>query len=148
MQQMYVANKGVLINEKQEILLVCDAGLTDHVGAEDRWDVPGGRMDQGEEILEGLERELREEIGTCPDLSQARPFFVGKWGVGGDKENQPIAGIFWRIPVSGDLEITLSEEHKAFRWVPLNNIPEEARNESLDLVLGHLRTFRLCKCAH
>ena len=30
----------------------------------DFWDMPGGRMDQGEDVRQTLERELTEEIGV------------------------------------------------------------------------------------
>ena len=30
----------------------------------DIWDLPGGRLDKGEEVIEGLRREFREELGV------------------------------------------------------------------------------------
>ncbi|MCR4311139.1 MAG: NUDIX hydrolase [Candidatus Taylorbacteria bacterium] len=53
-----------------------------------KWDMPGGRLNEGEDVIEGLKREVREEIGaeievkkalvtgTFTNLSGVRIFFV------------------------------------------------------------------------
>lgn len=51
-----VALRALIRNDKGEILIVKEKGR-------DWWDLPGGGLDYGESIKEGLSRELNEEIG-------------------------------------------------------------------------------------
>lgn len=124
MEKKFVANKAVLVNAQGKILLVRDAGKLDHNTIEGKWDFPGGRMDVGETPHEGLLRELKEEIGLGPeDVVIESPINVGLWGVGGDKLNQPIIGIFYIVRLIGSPEIKLSDEHTEFQWVDPRNTP-------------------------
>lgn len=115
MLQVAVANKALLLNSLGFILLVRDAGVGDHANSGYAWDVPGGRMEPGETPMEGLVREIREEVGLEIDPRKARPLHVDLWGVGGDLDRQPIVGIFYVVPV-GDVDISLSAEHTQFMW--------------------------------
>ena len=56
-----IAQKAFIINEKGQVLLVQYPNNDLHVGG--KWDLPGGRLNEGETPLEGLKREVREEIG-------------------------------------------------------------------------------------
>lgn len=56
-----VSLKAVIINGNGEILLVKENGR-------DRWDIPGGGIEHGESIKEGLARELMEELGYQGDF--------------------------------------------------------------------------------
>lgn len=56
-----VALKAVVINNENKILLVKETGR-------DWWDIPGGGLDHGESIKEGLARELLEEVGYEGDF--------------------------------------------------------------------------------
>ena len=56
-----VALKAVVINDKGEVLVVKERGR-------DWWDIPGGGLDHGESIKEGLARELLEEVGYTGDF--------------------------------------------------------------------------------
>lgn len=50
-----VSLKAVILNEKNEVLVVKERGR-------DWWDIPGGGIDHGEAIKDALQRELREEV--------------------------------------------------------------------------------------
>jgi len=125
MEKKIVANKAFLVNPQGKILFVKDAGILDHHSSAGLWDSPGGRMNEQETPLEGLKRELQEELGLEVDVSKARPFFVDMWGAAGDTEHMPIVGIFYMIPV-GDVRITLSQEHTEYAWIdPRHPFPHE-----------------------
>lgn len=51
-----VATRVLIRNDRNEILLVREQG-------HDWWDLPGGGLEYGESIYEGLKRELFEEVG-------------------------------------------------------------------------------------
>lgn len=54
-QLFQIGIKAIIRNDKNQILLLKN---------KDYWDIPGGRMDQGEDIEAALLRELHEEIGV------------------------------------------------------------------------------------
>lgn len=54
-QLFQIGIKAIIRNDKNQILLLKN---------KDYWDIPGGRIDQGEDIETTLLRELNEEIGV------------------------------------------------------------------------------------
>jgi 8-oxo-dGTP pyrophosphatase MutT (NUDIX family) len=58
----YIAQKALIENDKGQILLV-QYPSDDHSAA-GKWDLPGGRLNENETALEGLTREVFEEIGA------------------------------------------------------------------------------------
>ncbi len=115
MEKKYVANKAFLVNPQGKILLIRYAPEGDHINSAGKLDIPGGRMDAREHPLEGLTREVREEVGIEIDPTHARVFHTDLWGVRGDIEGEPIVGIFYSVPIREDA-IVLSEEHKDYVW--------------------------------
>lgn len=57
-----VSVKAVIRNNKGEILCVCES-------ERDMWELPGGGLDHGETVQQGLARELKEEIGYEGDFT-------------------------------------------------------------------------------
>lgn len=66
-----VAQKALILNEAGEVLLVRD--VTNH----DTWGLPGGRLNADESPIDGLVREVREEVGLAIDV--VRPISVGQF---------------------------------------------------------------------
>jgi mutator protein MutT len=56
---------GVLIDDADRVLIAQRVAGKPHAGA---WEFPGGKLEQGEERLGGLARELREELGISIGL--------------------------------------------------------------------------------
>lgn len=77
------------------------------------WDIPGGRLELGEDPFAGLNRETREEIGG--DVSIIMPIDV-HYFIRGD--GQKILMIIFICKPRSE-EIKLSEEHTEYKWVDL-----------------------------
>jgi 8-oxo-dGTP diphosphatase len=58
-----IVTEGVFIQNGLVLLLKGNRGLT-----EDRWTLPGGFIRFGEDPVEGLRREVREELGVEADI--------------------------------------------------------------------------------
>jgi len=98
---------------------------------EREWELPGGRIDVGEELLppsEVLRREIREELGSAIHFDVEGPALA--WVRWHDPPRRPVFLVAHRCRcVSG--EITLSAEHLEYRWV------DEAGTAKLNLAPGY-----------
>ena len=103
-----VAAKGIIRRTDGAVLLIRRSpGSKTDPGC---WDLPGGKMDRGERLVEALAREAREETGLI--VHAARPIYVAHF------EKEP----FWVTCVtflcaSYEGEIRLSSEHTEHAWV-------------------------------
>ena len=92
-----------------------------------KWEVPGGKLDEGEDLHVALAREIKEEVGFSVVLIDSLALVKSYVIAGGPYQGLPyvvlfhIAKVGWRQP--GDKDgIRLSDEHTEFRWAT----PEEA----------------------
>jgi 8-oxo-dGTP diphosphatase len=103
-----VAAKGIIRRADGAVLIIRRSpGSKTDPGC---WDLPGGKMDRGERLVDALAREAREETGLT--VRGARPFYVTHF------EKEP----FWVTCVtflcaSFDGEVRLSSEHDDHAWV-------------------------------
>jgi cob(I)alamin adenosyltransferase len=134
MEKKFVSNKAFLINPQGKILFVRHTGKR----ADACYEPPGGRMNAGESLLEGLQRELREELGIEIDPRKARPFHTDHWRFEGG-EQDAVVGIFYVIPI-GEVSIQLSEEHTEYVWIDPRQETTVPMFESLRRALDAYRT--------
>jgi 8-oxo-dGTP diphosphatase len=75
-------------------------------------DIPGGQLDPGESLEEGVQRELQEEVGLVPTelilRYTASTFFA-------DQSTNRIHMIY--VGTVGLTEVSLSYEHDKFEWL-------------------------------
>lgn len=107
-KKFHLAAKAVIIN-RNKILLV--ESPKSH---ENRFGLPGGQIDEGEEILNTLKREVKEELGI-------RKITVGEL-IGivqkNDEINKDFGLMFIVFRVKANVsKIKISKEHIGFRWI-------------------------------
>lgn len=91
-------------------------------GADAYWDVPGGRVDDDESLLETLTRELREELPSIKEFSIGE--VVGAYRLPKNiVDNHGLVLIFYKVDAES-FEVTLSNEHTGYRWVTRETVSE------------------------
>jgi 8-oxo-dGTP diphosphatase len=127
-----VAGKAI-IRKDSEILLLqrslesgFDPGL---------WELPGGKIEYGENLVEALEREVKEEVGLV--IKIGHPFKTWHFY----KDPFWVTGVTFRCDyISGS--VNLSSEHAGYVWIdpneyknyPLSTSMEEQIKSYLELV--------------
>ena len=97
--------KAVLINDEDRVLILRSSDKNEkHAG---EWDLPGGHIHEGEDDIEGLKREVKEETG----LDIASPEMVLD---DGRKK------YYKTREYSGTIEI--SDEHTEYEWVTIEEL--------------------------
>lgn len=95
----------VLKNERGEILILRHR-------KSGKWLLPGGRLNQGEKWIDGLKREVKEEIGT-DDFEITGILEVDNW----IDKGVPHYGVFFTGQIASNRKIILSDEHIEYTWV-------------------------------
>jgi 8-oxo-dGTP diphosphatase len=107
-----IAVKAFIVDDKKRILLI-KRELND-VHRPGIWEIPGGRLDSGEDPVEGLKRETKEETGLNIDV--LNPLGVRHFT---REDGQSITMIIFLCKAESN-NVKLSEEHIEYDWVELN----------------------------
>ncbi len=105
---------GVIFNSRGEVLL---ARRHDHVHQGGLWEFPGGKLEPGEDIEQGLARELHEELGIA--VQSARPLIR----IRHDYPDKSVLLDVWRVErFSGEPH---GREGQPLAWVPVGELGEQ-----------------------
>lgn len=75
------------------------------------WGLPGGKIESGETLLGGMERECTEELGCFPAYSRLIPL---------ERFTSPDLGFeynTWVCVVDQEFQPTLNDEHTGYAWI-------------------------------
>lgn len=116
MKQFNIGIKAVIKRDDKVLVLHCVDGF---------WEMPGGRMEEREEITDTLKRELGEEIQNITDI-QVREVLAAYKIKHEYKPPLALMLIFYRVDTDLQGDPVLSDEHDDFRWA--------TKDEALELV--------------
>ena len=85
-----------------------------------RWEFPGGKIEDGENLETAVIREMKEEFGVT--VSVGRKITSGTF----THKNQPCSldVLEVKFPHDGQKEKFKLTEHTEYKWVPIDSIPE------------------------
>ena len=134
---VYASSKptaGALCVDNGRVLLARRA----HPPFEGFWDIPGGFLDEGEDPLDGLRRELKEETGL--EVEPQR--FFGLWmdRYGSDSTADATLNLYWTARVVGG-QAAPADDVSELRWFDRDELPatDELAFENVPLVLAAWR---------
>lgn len=111
--KLFVALKA-FIERDGKILILREAGSYVDGTQIGKYDVPGGRLSPGENFMDGLKREVKEETGL--DVAFGTPFHMGEWRPTVRGEEWHIVATFVRCQsLAGD--VTLGPDHDRYEWI-------------------------------
>jgi len=91
-----------------------------------RWDIPGGRIIPGSELVDNLKREVREE--TQLEIIEIPRFVYAQDIILPDSKKHVVRLSFEGRTLAGN-KVVLNEEHTAYKWLSLKEIEHQ---EGLD----------------
>lgn len=125
------AAKAIIVKDNK--ILLIRRRLND-VHSPGKWDIPGGRLEEGEDLHTGLRRETIEESNL--EIEIVKELEVHHFN---RDDGQPIKLTIFYCKFTGG-ELRLSEEHIEFKWVNLNSdikaFPEWL-HKSIELLRKH-----------
>ncbi|WP_370677408.1 NUDIX domain-containing protein [Pleomorphomonas sp. PLEO] len=107
--QQRVAVKAVIIDNDKCLLVKKEASQADKQFS--LWEIPGGKVEIGEPLIEALCREVREELGIEVKVYQP----LAAWDFIQSEDVQLIGITFLAEPLSVDIK--LSPEHTDYLWL-------------------------------
>lgn len=129
--------KALIRNPNKEVLLLERKSTFN----KNDWDLPGGRLQKGESLLQTLQREIAEETGL-DDIGDAQLFMTVLTDIRIQNAQEDVGLIFfiYLCEISGIFSPQLSDEHINFKWLPpceclkkLNQYPLPFRDKLADL---------------
>ena len=118
--KLYVSAKG-FITYKRKVLIVRESA--DYVDGTEagKWDLPGGRLEEGEPLLEGLVREIEEESGLSITPGSVVHAFDSFPVIRG--EQCQIVRVYFECRTETDA-VVLSADHDSYEWIDPANYTE------------------------
>jgi 8-oxo-dGTP diphosphatase len=114
MTQALATVRSLIVNDAHELLVVRRSQSdTHHPGA---WEMPGGRVEPGEDFIPAVQRETLEETGL--QLHEPRVVYATTE----PRQDGSRTYLFFAENILGQPAVTLSYEHDAYKWVALDEI--------------------------
>jgi 8-oxo-dGTP diphosphatase len=108
--QFQVSVKGLFFNDEHKLLMIQEQN--------GMWELPGGRIQKGEQFIDCLRRECLEEIGLEPEVLHQQPALVYP---AIDKEGRGRIVVFYTITFA-NLNFTPTEECVAIKFFGIEEI--------------------------
>lgn len=109
---------------------------------EGTWGLPGGKVEKGESVIDGLYREIDEELGRVPEFNKIIPLETFT------SNDYYFNYHTFLITVTDEFIPELNDEHRGYAWVNIADHPKPLHpgvwnTFKFDVVLEKLKTLEL-----
>lgn len=111
--RILLVNRTIVLGSNNQILLIRRSEDDSHAPL--KWEFPGGKLDQGQDLSNALEREVLEETGLLVTPVKRIAYFESMILTSGKYAGLPYV-VLIGISKTEDLEIHLSAEHQDYVW--------------------------------
>lgn len=112
-----LAAKSFIVNDQNQLLIL--KREPKNVQKPNIWELPGGRLELGENPIEGMKREIREEAGIEVDV--LHPFNVRHF----TRADGQVITMLVFLCKAKETAVRLSSEHTAYEWVPISTCKQK-----------------------
>jgi 8-oxo-dGTP pyrophosphatase MutT (NUDIX family) len=101
------------------------------------WGLVGGKIEGNESPWQGLQREISEEIGTCPDIIKSIPLetFISN--------DEKFHFYTYLCVIKEEFIPTLNDEHDGYAWVAYEQWPKPLHSGLLNTVRNKIGRTKL-----
>jgi len=128
MGELWVAQKSIILFHRKALLIQRSKQAG---GGENEWEIADGGLKFGEDLLEGLYREINEEVGLSVRVDRLLYAMTALIS-----PQRQIVGLTYLSYADSD-KVTLSQEHTNFLWVSRNRLVELLNKSMLDDFYRH-----------
>lgn len=134
--RIVLTNRAIVINKEGKFLLIQRSPTSGW--APNVWQFPGGKLDEGQDIANALEREVFEETGLLIIPTHRVAYYESVFNTTGKYKGLPYICLTGIARVEGSSQCKMSDEHQAFAWVTLEEaadyeVTQETRKALLAL---------------
>lgn len=112
----FVATKGFIVKDHKLLLLK-------KISQQPFWDLPGGRLQRGENFSLGLKRELEEELPGLEIKQIGKLLGTSKHFI--NQEQDELLLLYFLVKADFPQGIKLSQEHNDFCWASLQDLENQ-----------------------
>ena len=131
--KLFVGAKAVVVRDGK-ILLLRESTEYDEGTEAGKWDVPGGRIDDGESVRDGLVREVKEESSLDVIPGKAIECFDNFPVIKGEECH--IVRVYFFATEHEEKSVVLSQDHDQFDWVDPADIRDKVLASDVEKVLA------------
>ena len=137
---------GIIVNQKGEVLIV--QRNPNEKNYANKWELPSGKLEPGETIIQAFAREVLEETGLKVKLKTARnPTSQFQYTIQGRTETRLTTQKNYVIKLTRPQQVKLSPEHIKYAWAKPKDLPKYDLIEGLPKVIatGYKRLAKIKK---
>lgn len=129
--QQRIAVRAIVSDKQKTLLLRRASGRPSIMG---RYELPGGKLEYGEQPEDALERYLENEIGMT--IRSAQLFDVLTYIDHDDRDMQYVFILYLASIDNSTTKLKLSQNYDHYLWKSMSSIQQETLTESTRLLLG------------